>query len=58
MRASQGMMIVMGLGQFAGARIGARLIISRGSRFIRPIFIIVVVAMSAKLLWQSFRHWQ
>jgi len=47
--------IVMGLGQFAGARIGSRLVIRRGSRFIRPVFIAVVVAISAKLLWQNFR---
>ena len=47
--------IVMGLGQFAGARIGSRLVITRGSRFIRPVFIAVVVAISAKLLWQNFR---
>ncbi len=47
--------IVMGLGQFAGARVGARLVIRRGSRFIRPVFIAVVVAISVKLLWQSFR---
>jgi uncharacterized protein len=47
--------IVMGLGQFAGARIGSRLVITRGSRFIRPVFIAVVVAVSAKLLWQNFR---
>ena len=47
--------IVMGLGQFAGARIGSRLVITRGSRFIRPVFMAVVVAISAKLLWQNFR---
>jgi uncharacterized membrane protein YfcA len=47
--------IVMGLGQFAGARIGSRLVITRGSRFIRPVFIAVVVAISAKLLWENFR---
>ncbi len=47
--------IAMGLGQFAGARFGSRLVISRGSRFIRPVFIAVVLAVSAKLLWQNFR---
>ena len=47
--------IVMGLGQFAGARIGSRLVISRGSRFIRPVFIAVFLAVSAKLLWQNVR---
>ena len=45
--------IVMGLGQFAGARIGSRLVITRGSRFIRPVFIAVAVAVSVKLLWQK-----
>lgn len=47
--------IVMGLGQFTGARFGSHLVITRGSRFIRPVFITVVLAVSAKLLWQSFR---
>jgi uncharacterized protein len=47
--------IVMGLGQFAGARIGSRLVINRGSRFIRPIFIVVVLAICVKLLWQNFQ---
>jgi hypothetical protein len=47
--------IVMGLGQFAGARVGSRLVIRRGSRFIRPVFIAVVVAISVRLLWQNFR---
>jgi uncharacterized membrane protein YfcA len=46
--------IVMGLGQFAGARFGARLVIRRGSRFIRPVFIAAVVAISVRLLWQNF----
>jgi uncharacterized membrane protein YfcA len=47
--------IVMGLGQFAGARVGSRLVIRRGSRFIRPVFIAAVIAVSAKLLWQNSR---
>ena len=47
--------VVMGLGQFTGARVGSRLVIRRGSRFIRPVFIAVVVAISLNLLWQNFR---
>lgn len=47
--------IVMGLGQFTGARIGSRLVIRRGSRFIRPVFIAVVIAISARLLWKNGR---
>jgi len=47
--------IVMGLGQFAGARIGSHLVMSKGSRLIRPVFIAMVLAISVKLLWQNFR---
>ncbi len=47
--------LVMGLGQSAGARVGARLVITRGSRLVRPLFIAVVVAVSVKLLWQNLR---
>jgi len=47
--------IVMGLGQFAGAHIGSRLVMRRGSRFIRPVLIAMVLAVSIKLLWQNFR---
>jgi uncharacterized membrane protein YfcA len=47
--------VVMGLGQFAGAYIGSRLVMSKGSRFIRPVFIAMVLAVSVKLLLQNFR---
>lgn len=47
--------VVMGAGQFAGARVGARLVMRRGSRFVRPLFITAVVAISMKLLWENFR---
>jgi len=42
---------VMGLGQLLGARIGARMVVARGFRFIRPVFIIVVVAITARLIY-------
>ena len=47
--------IVMGVGQFAGARLGSRMVIARGARFIRPIFITVVLAITARLLYQNYR---
>ena len=47
--------IVMGLGQFIGARIGSRLVMSKGSRIIRPVFIAMALAVSIKLLWQNYR---
>lgn len=46
--------ISMGLALMAGAFIGARTAIKGGSRFIRPVFILVVLALTARLVWQ---HW-
>ena len=45
----------MAVGQLAGARLGARLVITRGTRFIRPVFLAVALALAAKLLWASVR---
>ena len=42
--------IVMGCGQWLGARLGSRTVVKHGARFIRPIFIAVVLAITAKLL--------
>ena len=47
--------LVMGAGQFIGARIGARMVVSRGTRFVRPVFITMVLAITAKLIWQNYR---
>jgi len=48
--------LVMGAGQFVGARIGSRMVIRKGTRFIRPIFITMVLAITAKLIWENFRY--
>jgi uncharacterized membrane protein YfcA len=45
--------LVMGVGQFLGARLGARLVIHRGAAFIRPIFIAMVLAILLKLILQQ-----
>jgi uncharacterized membrane protein YfcA len=45
----------MGAGQFIGARIGSRLVVSRGTGFIRPVFITMVLLITAKLIWQNYR---
>jgi len=47
--------IVMGIGQLLGARLGSRAVIKQGVRLIRPIFITIVVLISLKLLYTSFR---
>jgi uncharacterized protein len=46
--------LTMGLGQVIGARIGSQMVITRGTRFIRPIFIAVVLALTLKLLYSAY----
>lgn len=46
--------LVMGAGQLAGARLGAGLAISRGAKFVRPVFIVMVLAVMARLLYARF----
>ena len=46
--------IAMGLALMTGAFLGARTAIRGGSKFIRPVFILVVLALTARLAWQ---HW-
>ncbi len=42
--------LVMGVAQFAGAQIGARLAINNGAKIIRPLLVIVCLAMALRLL--------
>ncbi len=46
-----GVGLVMGLAQFAGAQFGARLAIRDGASIIRPLLVIVCIAMAVRLLW-------
>ncbi len=46
--------VIMAIGQIMGARIGARLAVKRGITVIRPLYIIVVLATIAKLLYNRF----
>jgi uncharacterized protein len=45
---------VMIAGQLVGARLGSGLVIRHGAPFIRVVFLTVVLAMVAKLLWDQF----
>lgn len=45
--------LVMMVGQFCGARLGSRLVLSKGQRLIRPMIVVVSAVMSAKLLFDS-----
>jgi len=47
--------LVMGAGQALGARVGARLVIKKGTGFVRPVFIGSVLAVTAKLFWDNYR---
>jgi uncharacterized membrane protein YfcA len=46
--------LTMGLGQLIGARIGSRMVIARGTKFIRPVFIAVVLALTLKLAYDAY----
>jgi uncharacterized membrane protein YfcA len=46
--------LTMGLGQLLGARMGSRLVVAKGTKFIRPIFIAMVMAISIKLLYDNY----
>ena len=44
---------VMGLGQLLGARFGSRMVMTRGTKFIRPVFLTVVLTITGKLLYDA-----
>ena len=46
--------LLMGSGQLLGARLGSRMVIQQGTRFIRPIFLTVVFALILKLLFDAY----
>ena len=46
--------LCMGAGAYIGARLGSRVVVKKGVKFIRPVFIAVAVAITARLLWQNF----
>jgi uncharacterized protein len=46
--------LTMGIGQLVGARIGSHMVITRGTRFIRPMFLAVVLALTLKLLYDAY----
>ena len=45
---------VMGVGQLIGARFGSRMVMKRGTKFIRPVFITVVLSITVKLLYDAY----
>nr|WP_319553655.1 TSUP family transporter [uncultured Vibrio sp.] len=49
--------LVMAAGQFLGARIGAKVVVTKGQKWIRPLVIMMSLLMAAKLLWQQHSDW-
>ena len=45
--------IAMGIGQWIGAQIGSQLVITKGSKLIRPLVVLMCLAMSIKLLMDA-----
>jgi uncharacterized membrane protein YfcA len=43
--------LAMAVGQVAGARLGAGLVVRRGSRFVRPAFLVMATLTILRLLW-------
>ena len=48
-----GVGIAMGLAQMAGAALGAKMAMRIGARLIKPLIVVVSVAMALRLLWQA-----
>jgi uncharacterized protein len=46
--------LTMGAGQMLGARLGSGRVVKHGARFVRPVFIAVVLALTLKLLYQDY----
>lgn len=43
--------LLMGAGQLIGARIGSKLVLTKGARFVRPIFLVMVVLTLTRLIY-------
>lgn len=46
---------VMAAGAIIGARIGAALVIARGTRIVKPLLVCTCLALSARLAWTEYR---
>lgn len=43
--------LVMAVGQFAGGRVGAKLVFAKGASLVKPLLVVLSLTLSAKLLW-------
>lgn len=49
--------LTMALGNFLGARLGAKMVITKGSKWIRPMVIVMSMLIAVKLLWEQHPQW-
>ncbi len=49
--------LVMAVGGFIGAQLGAKVVVTKGQKWIRPLVIIMSMLMALKLLWQQHHSW-
>jgi uncharacterized membrane protein YfcA len=46
--------LIMGCGQMLGARLGSRMVITRGTKFIRPVFLTMVTLITLKMIYDTW----
>ncbi|NOH72431.1 TSUP family transporter [Vibrio pectenicida] len=49
--------LTMAVGGFMGARLGAKVVVTKGQKWIRPLVITMSMVMALKLLWQQHQQW-
>ena len=50
--------LLMGAGNIAGALLGTRLALSRGTGFVRQVFLIVLLLLIARFSWDTVAGWR
>jgi uncharacterized protein len=46
--------LTMGCGQWIGARLGSHMVMKRGTQFIRPVFLTMVLLLTLKMIWDNW----
>lgn len=46
--------ITMGAGQWLGARLGSHMVMTRGTKFIRPVFLTMVMLITVKIIYDNW----
>ncbi|UKA24362.1 TSUP family transporter [Photobacterium damselae subsp. damselae] len=49
--------LVMAAGGFLGARMGAKVVVTKGHKLIRPMVVTISMLMALKLLWEQHPQW-